>query len=70
MARALEVPMYRLFTDDAHVQKPDIRFSKGETERNKKFDALLRPFAKALARVNDKDCGLLLQMASKMANRS
>jgi transcriptional regulator with XRE-family HTH domain len=24
MARALEVPMYRLFTDDDHVKKPNI----------------------------------------------
>ena len=24
MARALEVPMYRLFTDDEHVKKPNI----------------------------------------------
>ncbi|MGA8676860.1 MAG: hypothetical protein WA603_18225 [Candidatus Acidiferrales bacterium] len=61
MARALEVPMYRLFTDDAHVQKPDISFSKGETARNKKIDALGRPFAKVLTRVNNKDRGLLLQ---------
>ena len=70
MARALEIPMYRLFTDDAHVQKPDISFSKGETAHNKKIDALVRSFAKVLARVNNKDRGLLLQMASKMANRA
>ncbi len=70
MARALEVPMCRLFTDDAHVRKPEISFSRGETARNKKIDALLRPFAKVLARVIDKDRGLLPQMASKMANRS
>ncbi len=61
MARALEVPMYRLFTDDAHVQKPDISFSTGETARNKKIDALVRPFAKVLTRLNNKDRGLLLQ---------
>src|ERR1700675_5183939 len=24
MARALEVPMYRLFTDDKHVKKPNV----------------------------------------------
>jgi len=24
MARALEVPMYRLFTDEAHVKKPNL----------------------------------------------
>ena len=70
MARAPEVPMYRLFTDDAHERKPDISFSRGETARNMKIDALLRPFARVLARVNDKDRGLLHQMASKMANPS
>jgi transcriptional regulator with XRE-family HTH domain len=24
MARALEIPMYRLFTDDPHVKKPNV----------------------------------------------
>jgi hypothetical protein len=31
IARALEVPMYRLFTDEAKVEKPDISFSKAES---------------------------------------
>jgi transcriptional regulator with XRE-family HTH domain len=35
MARALEVPMYRLFTDE----KPDISFSRTEKAHNKKEDA-------------------------------
>ena len=70
MARALEVPMYRLFTDDAHVKKPSIPISKIETARNEKQEAKLRPFAKALSRMNDKDQRLLLHMASKMANRA
>ena len=70
MARALEIPMYRLFTDDEHVKKPNIPISNGEPARNKKQDAQLRPFTKALARMNDKDQRLLLHMASKMANRA
>jgi hypothetical protein len=70
MARALEVPMYRLFTDDDHVKKPNIPISKIETARNGKHEAKLRPFAKALSRMNDKDQKLLLHMASKMANRA
>jgi transcriptional regulator with XRE-family HTH domain len=70
MARALEVPMYRLFTDDARIAKPEVTFSKAETARNKRTDGLLRPFAKVLARMNDKDRGLLLHMASRMANRA
>ena len=69
MARALEVPMYRLFTDEGRIQKPDVSFSKTETARAKKQDAALRPFTKALSRMNDKDQRLLLHLASKMANR-
>ena len=70
MARALEVPMYRLFTDEDRIEKPDISFSKTERAHSKKEDAELLPFAKALARMNDKDQRLLLHMASKMANRA
>lgn len=70
MARALEVPMYRLFTDDAHVKKPNIPVSNGEPAQNREQDAKLRPFVKALSRLTDKDRGLLLHMASKMANRA
>jgi transcriptional regulator with XRE-family HTH domain len=70
LARALEVPMYRLFTDDLHVKKPNIPISNGEPVHNKKQDAKLRPFAKALSRMNDKDRRLLLHLASKMANRA
>jgi transcriptional regulator with XRE-family HTH domain len=69
MARALEVPMYRLFTDEDKIEKPDISFSKAESARGTKQDSQLRPFAKALSRMNDKDQRLLLHMASKMANR-
>src|SRR5580698_6822921 len=69
MARALEIPMYRLFTDDPHVKKPNIPISKIDTARTAKH-AKLRPFTKALSRMNDKDRGLLLHMASKMANRA
>jgi hypothetical protein len=61
--------MYRLFTDEGRIQKPDIAFSKTETSRAKKQDAALRPFTKALSRMNDKDQKLLLHLASKMANR-
>ena len=70
MARALEVPMYRLFTDEAKIERPDIPFAKVESARNAKQDAKLRPFVKALSRLADKDQRLLLHMASKMANRA
>src|SRR5580658_2546241 len=53
MAQALEVPMYRLFTDDAHVKKPNIpaedipsRAADAKQERE------LRAFAKYLSRMN------------------
>src|SRR5580698_276588 len=52
MARALEVPMYRIFTDEAKVEKPDISFSKSESARETRLDSKLRPFAKALSRMN------------------
>jgi transcriptional regulator with XRE-family HTH domain len=70
MARALEVPMYRIFTDEAKVEKPDISFSKSESARETRLDSKLRPFAKALSRMNDKDQRLLLHLAWKMANRA
>jgi transcriptional regulator with XRE-family HTH domain len=70
MARALEVPMYRLFTDEATIEKPGIFLSKAESERGTRLDSKLRPFAKALSRMNDKDQRLLLHLASKMANRT
>jgi transcriptional regulator with XRE-family HTH domain len=70
MARALEVPMYRLFTDEDKVEKLDISFAKAESTRNTKQEAKLRPFVKALSRMDDRDQRLLLHMASKMANRA
>jgi transcriptional regulator with XRE-family HTH domain len=71
MARALEVPMYRLFTDDAHVKKPNIPLHAAPSRTlNTKQDHDFRAFAKLLSRMDDKNRGLLLNMASKMANRS
>ncbi|MGC1796229.1 MAG: helix-turn-helix transcriptional regulator, partial [Candidatus Acidiferrales bacterium] len=55
MARALEVPMYRLFTDEDRIEKPILTFSKADPARNTRLDAKLRPFAKALSRMNGKD---------------
>jgi transcriptional regulator with XRE-family HTH domain len=70
MARALEVPMYRLFTDEDRIEKPKISFSKAESAHETIQDAKLRPFVKALSRLADKDQRLLLHIASKMANRA
>ena len=71
LARALEVPMYRLFTDDDRVKAPNIL---GElTPRraaNPKQERLLRSFAKLFARMDEKSRGLLIHVASKMAKRA
>jgi len=70
MARALEIPMYRLFTDDAHVKKPNIPEQKSPTRAvTTKQDRQIQSFAKLFSRMDDKKRGLLFHMASKMANR-
>jgi len=70
MAQALEVPMYRLFTDDAHVKMSNIPAEFiPRRAANSKQERVLRSFGKLLARMDDKDRGLLIHMASKMANR-
>jgi transcriptional regulator with XRE-family HTH domain len=71
MARALEVPMYRLFTDEAHVKKPNLPAESIRSRKvNSKQDRELRALAKLLARMTDRSRGLLLHMMSKMANRA
>ncbi len=71
MARALEVPMYRLFTDEENATRPNLpaaairrRAVNPEQERE------LRAFGKCLSRMGDTDRRLLFHMASKMANRA
>jgi transcriptional regulator with XRE-family HTH domain len=71
MARALEVPMYRLFTDEDRVKKPNIPTEAIPSRRvNWKQDRELRTFAKFFSRMGDRDRGLLFHMASKMAHRA
>ncbi len=70
-ARALEVPMYRLFTDEDHVKTPNIPAEPLQTRRVKsKQNRELQTFAKYLSRMDDRDRGLLIHMASKMASRA
>jgi len=71
MARALEVPMYRLFTDEDHVKKPNIP-AEGKVSRaaNSKQEREHRAFAKLFSRMDNKSRGLLIHMAAKMANRA
>jgi transcriptional regulator with XRE-family HTH domain len=71
MARALEVPMYRLFTDEDQVTKPNIPAEdRLNRAANSKQERELRVFAKYFSRMRGKDRGLLLHMPSKMANRA
>jgi transcriptional regulator with XRE-family HTH domain len=71
MARALEVPMYRLFTDEDHVKKPNIPVEdRVSRAANSKQERVLRAFAKLFARMDDKERGLLFHVASKMANNA
>jgi transcriptional regulator with XRE-family HTH domain len=71
MAGALGVPMYRLFTDDENVKKPNLPTEVIRSRAiNSKQYRDLRAFAKHLSRMDDKDRGLLIHMASKMANRA
>jgi transcriptional regulator with XRE-family HTH domain len=71
MARALEVPMYRLFTDEGHVNKPNIPAEAiPRRPANSKEEGVLRSFAKLFARMDEKSRGLLIHMATKMANRA
>jgi len=73
-ARALEIPLYKLFYDgkgeakklDLPTTKKDgaLWGAKGQAHRE------LRLFAKALSRMNDKKRKLLLNMAQTMATHS
>jgi transcriptional regulator with XRE-family HTH domain len=71
MAQALDVPMYRLFTDDEAVQKPNIPSQKNPSRAvNVKHARYLRALTKLLSRMSEKNRVLLSHMASKMANRA
>ena len=71
MARALEVPIYRLFTDEAHVKKPNLPAGSIRSRTvNSKQEREHRAFAKLFSRMDNKSRGLLIHMASKMANRA
>jgi transcriptional regulator with XRE-family HTH domain len=71
-AHALEVPLYRLFTDADSVKVPKLREPKDDSSswgsRSEERDAL-QTLAKALARMDEQDKKLLLDMAQGMARR-
>jgi transcriptional regulator with XRE-family HTH domain len=70
-ARALEVPLYRLFTDEEKIEVlklPQLKRS-GTRGHDQKDGEELKAFVKALARLDDKKRQLILVMAQKMAGR-
>jgi transcriptional regulator with XRE-family HTH domain len=71
MARALEVPMYRLFTDEDHVKKPNLPAEAIRSRAaNSKQENEIRAFAKLISRLNPRNRGILFHMAAKMAGRA
>ncbi len=71
LARALEVPMYRLFTDEEHVKMPNLPAEAIRSRAaNSKQDREHHAFAKLFARMKDKDRKLLFHVANKMAGRA
>jgi transcriptional regulator with XRE-family HTH domain len=71
-ARALEVPLYRLFVDgDQKVKKPDIRTANSDDDNlwgaSGKERGQLRLFAKALSKMTDRNRKMLLASARQMA---
>jgi transcriptional regulator with XRE-family HTH domain len=71
MTRARELAMYRLFTDEEHVKKlniPSVIIARRAA--NPREERLIRAFAKLFARMDENSQGLLIHMASKMANRA
>jgi len=71
IARAVEVPMYRLFTDEEHVKKPNIPTEAVRSRAaNSKQENEIRAFAKLISRLNPRNRGILFHMAAKMAGRA
>lgn len=73
-ARALEVPLYRFFTDDRAVKGLVLTAKNGNDsarwgERGRERREL-RLFAKALSRMNSRKQKLLFAMAQRMANQA
>lgn len=72
-ARALEIPVYRFFYDGLQPPKnPKLSTGKAETEWGERGDHRreLRLFAKLLSQLDDRKRGLLMEMATRMANRN
>jgi transcriptional regulator with XRE-family HTH domain len=69
-ARALEVPLYRFFTDGERIDAPKLPPSRrDEWLVDGKHGHELNLFAKAIRRMDDRKQKLLLHLAQKMARR-
>jgi len=71
-ATALEVPLYRFFTDEVAVKAP--KLPKSETDNSLwgargKERSELQSLVRALSRVDERDRKLLLSMAQGLARR-
>ena len=71
-ATALEIPLYRLFTEEDSVKMPKLQQPKDDSSlwgsRGKQRGAF-RVIVKALSRMDEQDRKLLLSMAQGMARR-
>jgi transcriptional regulator with XRE-family HTH domain len=66
-ARALEIPLYRLFYEDEKPARDALPASR-RSHTTAKIEGLA-PFAKALKRLNDRDRRLLLVLANQMTKK-
>ena len=70
-ARALEIPVYRFFTDGEKVKMVNLPMTNADSAWG--VDGAhrreIRLFAKALSRMDDRNQRLLLHLAQKMARR-
>jgi transcriptional regulator with XRE-family HTH domain len=66
-ARALEIPLYRLFYEDKKPAR-DALPASASRHSSEKIEKLA-PFAKALKRLNDRDRRLLLVLANQMTKK-
>jgi len=71
-AHALDVPMYRFFTDEASVKVPKLVQLKDDSSlwgARGKERSEVQVLVRALSRMDERDRQLLLSMAGKMARR-
>jgi transcriptional regulator with XRE-family HTH domain len=71
-AHALEVPLYRLFTEEDSVKVPKLQQPKDDSSSwgsRGKERGVFRVLVKAVSRMDEQDRKLLLSMAEGMARR-